>query len=103
MWNNYTVDMLNPDKVATRQAEADAVRLADEARTSPGEARARVEHAFWATRGVERAVASSASRAARVREAAVAATRATGHRAALAAAGLRHAHRPHVAAGDHRA
>ncbi len=31
MWNNYTVDMQNPGRMADRQAEARAQRLADEA------------------------------------------------------------------------
>jgi hypothetical protein len=90
MWNNYTVHMLNEDKIATRQEEAAAQRLADEGR-------ARDEHRFWATAGVERVVAHGTSRVARLRDGTV------GHGVAMAAARLRHAHRPHVALGHHRA
>jgi hypothetical protein len=96
MWNNYTVHMLNKDKIATRQEEANAQRLADEGRV-------RDEHRFWATAGVERVLAHGTSRAARLRDGTVADARAVGHGVAMAAARLRHAHRPHVALGHHRA
>ncbi len=43
MWNNYTVAMLNPDKIAGRQAEAAAERRAVEGRV-------RAEHTSWARR-----------------------------------------------------
>jgi hypothetical protein len=96
MWNNYTVHMLNPDKIATRQAEAAAQRLADEGH-------ARDEHRFLATAGVETVAGRGTSRAARLRDGAVADARAIGHGVATAAARIRHAHRPHVALGHHRA
>ena len=106
MWNNYTVEMLNPDKIATRQAEADAQRLGDQGRE-------RGEHTFWATRGVERVRvsgtmgaarlrASAAVRAGGVRAGIVARERAARREAGVLAAWMRHLHRPHFAVGHHR-
>ncbi len=106
MWNNYTVELLNPDKIATRQAEADAQRLGDQGR-------ARGEHTFWATRGVERVIVSGATGAARVRAAAaarasdlrtaaVAREQAVRREVGIVATWMRHVHRPHFSIGHHR-
>jgi len=106
MWNNYTVEMLNPDKIATRQAEADAQRLGDQGRE-------RGEHTFWATRGVERVLVSGTTGAARLRASAavrasdlragvVARERAVRREAGVVAAWMRHVHRPHITVGHHR-
>ena len=54
MWNNYTVDMLNPDKIASRQAEAAAERRA-------AEGRVHAEHATGATAGILRVVVAGRS------------------------------------------
>ncbi len=103
MWNNYTVHMLNPDKIATRHAEADALRLADEAERAPDEVRVSGEHRFWATAGTDRVVANGTSFAIQLRDGAVGGIRSARHGVAAAAAGLRHAHRPHLAAGHRHA
>lgn len=103
MWNSYTVHMLNPDKIATRQAEADAVRLADEAQPVPEEGRVRGEHRFWATAGTEKVVAHGTSRASLLRHGAVVGIRSARHGFAGATAGLRHAHRPYPAVGHRHA
>jgi uncharacterized phosphosugar-binding protein len=96
MWNNYTSDMQNPGRMADRQAEARAQRLADEGRE-------RGEQSVLLTDGVRRVVASGTSHAAAL----IVRTRAGGlaarHRAAQAAARLQHAHRPRLTHGHHRA
>ncbi len=63
MWNNYTVGMLNSDKIATRQAEARAQRLADQGHEH-GELRSRVVAGFGSV------IALATSRSARLRRAA---------------------------------
>jgi hypothetical protein len=85
MWNNYTVDMLNPDKIASRQAEAAAERRAVEGRVD-------AEHAAGTMAGIGRVVVAGTSFAA-----------AALHRAGLAVAGLRNLHGPRRAAGQYRA
>jgi hypothetical protein len=100
MWNNYTVHMLNPDKIETRQAEAADQRLADEARQAPDEGLVRSEHTLRATRKV---VGFGTSRTAQLRHGAASGLHAVRHDFALAGAHLRHIHRPHIAIGHHRA
>jgi hypothetical protein len=85
MWNNYTVDMLNPGKIEARQAEAEAERRA-------AEGRERGEHTSRATALVERVAAFGTSHLAAARD-----------RAGVAVTGLRHLHGPRHAAGQHRA
>jgi hypothetical protein len=63
MWNNYTVHTLNADKMATRQAEAKAQRLADEGHEH-GELRSR------AAARLGNVIAFATSRSARLRHAA---------------------------------
>jgi hypothetical protein len=85
MWNNYTVDMLNPDKIASRHAEAAAERRAAEGRVHAG-------HATGATAGFRRVVVAGTTFAT-----------AALHRAGLAVPGRRNPHGPRRAAGQYRA
>ena len=85
MYNNYTIELLNPDKIATRQAEADAQRRAAEGR-GPG------RHLFRVPAGITSLVAFGASRVAAARG-----------RATQAGTGLQHLRAPRAAAGEHRA
>jgi hypothetical protein len=102
MWNNYTVHMQNPDKIATRQAEADAVRLADEARARPAEGRVPGVLTSWATARIGKVVAYGTSGADRLRRGLATGLRAVRHDVALMGTHLQHLHRPHVALGHHR-
>ena len=60
MYNNYTIQLLNPDKISTRQAEAAAQRRA-------AEGHVRSERTFRAPASIERIVAFGASRISAVR------------------------------------
>lgn len=84
MYNNYTIELLNPDKIATRQAEAEAQRRGTEGREGRG-------HVFGAPAGVERVVAFGASSVAAARRL-----------AAAAGTGLQHLRGPRAAAGQHQ-
>jgi hypothetical protein len=76
MWNNYTVHMLNPGKMADRQAEARAERLAAE---SAGAGTG----TFWLSRGIEKVTSSGVPRAAL-------------HGAAIVVVRLQHLHGPRL-------
>jgi hypothetical protein len=84
MWNNYTVDMLNPDKIASRRGEAAAERRAADGRV----------HAERTSRaaGIQRVVAPGRSLVTAARR-----------RAGLTVANLPYLRGSRHAAGQHRA
>jgi hypothetical protein len=96
MWNNYTAEMQNPGRMADRQAEARAQRLAAEAGT--GETRS-----FWLTNQVEKVGRAGASRATGLLVGLVARVRSAGHGFAHAAGRRRIVDGARLAAGHHRA